>query len=139
MTKTQAPKHKGSRIEFDGRTGTLLTFAALNSRNGVDAGRWAVVFDDRPGDIVIIDPHDHDRVRDITPKPVAVGLGGRAAYAIELPEGTYHVMKRGAYWYPLDPGMNRPPSGSYSGLNTRTAALSMVLDRHAHRVTPTAS
>ena len=52
---------------------------------------------------------------------------GRAGYALDLPNGTYHIFKRGAYWYYVVPGDTCGPGPKdYSGLNTRNAAVSMA-------------
>jgi hypothetical protein len=62
---------------------------------------------------------------------------GHMGYALDMPNGTYHIFKRGAYWYYVTPGdLVGPSRNDYSGLNTRTAAISMAKfhsSQHTHK------
>jgi hypothetical protein len=138
MTKSHAPKYRGAVIEFDGRRGTLLSFAAWDWRNEQVPETWQIVWDDEADKVDLVSGDDRDRVIDVTAKPVTTMVKGRySGYSVELPEGTGYLFKRGGYWYAVSPGAELPGAKDYSGINTRQQAIDKLLWNRAFTVDPT--
>lgn len=131
MTTTTTKISVGSRIEFDGRVGTMISsfwdvhYPAADAWRGVYDTAWKVVFDDQPETFVRIADEDKDRVRDITAPVVDASDFGRRVYTIEFPDGNHTVIKKGAYWFHVAPGAKVPGKKDFrGGFPTRAHAVS---------------
>jgi hypothetical protein len=140
MTTTRTPFSVGSRIEFGGRVGTMISFmwdvryTAADATRGVYDKAWKVVFDDDPETFVRIADEDKAGVRDISAPVVDASEFGRRVYTVEFPDGVHTVTKKGAYWFHVAPGAKMPGKKDFrGGSNTRADAVSDAFRHWAHQ------
>jgi hypothetical protein len=146
-TTNKSPIIRGSRIEFNGRVGTFISYCwdisykvdreNPSNRMGIRVvdDAWKVVFDDQPTTFVRIADEDKPSVRNISPAAADVSKFGQRTYTVEMPDGTHTVVKKGAYWFNVAPGAPMPGKKDFSGgSNSRADAIRSVFSSWAGKV-----